>query len=296
MKNIWIIVLLAILIIVVLSGTTYYLVNFHTGKTEKELKNQISSLSQKTNSDSESQYAGWKTYTNNELNISFKVPNDWNNFSLVKDTTKTDSPWETGEYFGGTVYSSNSEYPDEKSEYPLSIKIVNKDYRNYIEGPGVLYLGKKLNIEKGEEELSKEVNEISFGMVDLSGDIVKKLSNKSVLIGRYGDVGECSAMLLLSIFTPLNNEYPNFEVSIENYFEDDPLIKQFNELAKKNEIKKIDEEGRTYYTYSDDYNPCNPEKPFSEIAKKIYDGTYSEDLNKKIEIAKLIADSLIIRK
>jgi len=104
--------------------------------------------------------------------------------------------------------------------------------------------------------------------------IYKKMSEKSLLIGYFSNI-ECSPSLIMMVLTPLNSRYANFGVTINGGFDSNPIIKNKDTENVRN---------------GDD--SCDLESEFTQIAKQVQDGNYSEDLYRNIKIARQIADSV----
>jgi|GEM_PF-4895209 len=247
-----------------------YLVASSKYKTENKKISSASSTSttsattSSTSSASTNDYTGWKTYTNNELGMSFKYPNNWQRVTLVQNS----NDWNN---YPGTNWSNPGEPAmrfDPQGAFWFNI--YSKDYDSAY--------GSVPNKEKIDANWS--ALEYSNKMGYSSGEIlfVKKLSNKTLLIGVYY-LGECTTGLTLKVLTPLNNSYPNFGIDIGWGDDKDSSI-----LAAKEKDKQCDEAGEAII-----------KDAYKQAAEKIEKGTYSDDLNANIKTAQMIADSLTVK-
>ena len=212
-----------------------------------------------------SQTAGWKTYTNSDLGFSFKYPNTWKDVVLTKlDNTNENYG---GKYLASTDGKNGITYFDPDNAFDFSA------YSNSYKAYSLSVLNKmKINPNWNANQfitnmgLSVEANRILF---------VKKMNNKSVLLGQYLN-DECSPNFRLSVVTPLNSQYPNLEITIAavNNETDSTVLSYLNQSK------------------SDSSDVCDLLVPYQSVAKKIQDNTYSKKLTDQIRIAGLIANSL----
>ncbi|MFA6255195.1 MAG: hypothetical protein WC675_04185 [Patescibacteria group bacterium] len=261
-KNILFIIILAALII----GSGVYLWQTTIHVVPVQTKN-LPSTSQSMPSAGYDSTTGWKTYENEDLGISFKYPADWQTIQLNKQGNIVN-------FLAGTVYSSGTDtsvnYFDPGQIFFFAF--YSKDFEEYE--------GSILNKKSVDVNWTTSQFAANMGVGDIA-DILftKKLSEKSMLVALY-ESPECSPMMRLVILTPFSEAYPNFEISIStSAMQNDPIIKA--------------EEAQQAAQYG---AACNLRAGYQKVAAKILANTYSEEMNKNIETARLIADSLVSTK
>ena len=208
---------------------------------------------------------GWKTYTNNEIGISFKYPIEWKEPQFIKH----DSEPKEADGIKGHIYTNSDNdgnvYSDKFNMFRLATS--SKDYTSFFNDA---ILSKRINYDWTEEEFNNNIiKDTSFKL-----EFFKKLADNVILIGTYQNI-ECSQSLGVSIITPLNDDYPNFEISIDGKYGTDPIISAAENKAR-----------------NDNTDICGLEPAFSEVAQKVKDGNYSNDVNQSIETAKQIASTV----
>lgn len=198
------------------------------------------------------------------------------------------SEWKT---FSDSSLGISFRYPNDWND--ISFKIEKNDFSNlpgtiiFSEGgnDNVYFFASSKDYKNYDfPEFNKQVN-INWSTDEFNTNIgypkallFKKLNDKAALLFSY-IAPECSPMASLSIVIPLNDNYPNLRVTIKYPFDEDPIIEAYKQTQ---EFKQSD--------------GCDLTKPYEEIANKISNGTYSEELNKNINIVSLIAESLTINK
>lgn len=209
----------------------------------------------------ENKTADWKTYTNDDLGVSFKYPQNWQDVILVKH----DNPIKSlkGNYFSNPGEEQLQLFDPEKI---FAFWSYSQDYQPF---GFVILNNSKINVNWNRSEFVKNMN-----IQDRSLLFVKKLNDKSVLVALYEDY-ECSPTMNLKVLVPLNVNYPNFEIQIGYHFEEDPSVKDFIKQAEKNQA-----------------DACDMHDVYKKIADKINDGTYSDKLNEYINTAKMIAETI----
>ncbi len=197
--------------------------------------------------------AGWRTYANKELGVSFKYPLNWKAVHLTKNANISD-------WVHGTTYTSGGFDPDRA----ISFSIYSKDYSNYL----LPIINKPVDGDWLPADFGYKLGEILF---------TKKINDKSVLIANYTDT-ECSPMLTLKAYVPLNDNYPNLIIGIDYPFYNDTTVKVYEDNAR---IQGKD--------------ACGQIDIYRQIATEVYNGTYSNKLNEYISIVSLIADSVTVK-
>jgi ABC-type glycerol-3-phosphate transport system permease component len=195
--------------------------------------------------------ANWKTYTNDTIAFSFKYPETWKTISLAVDT-------EGGIYqMTRTKVWSN---PLTKSREMIYFD-PNKIFHFEIFPKGGIALGtqalskKSIDVDWSKAQFAKQMGINANNLL-----IAKKLSSKSMLVGLYSAY-EGLDQIQLSIISPLNNSYPNFEIGI-----------------RKTAFDPAD--GFTGMAY------------YKNLARKIESGQISLKLDSYIETAQKIADTV----
>lgn len=212
--------------------------------------------------------ADWKTYTNTDLGFSFKYPKDWSTVKLNVIDSK-----EAGKEWGGKILMASdgkngTTYFD--SNKIFEFLAYNKDYVPY-EG-GVLQT-KSVDPNWSLDQFISNMKTDKSGMTPL---FVKKLSDKALLVGIYGNI-ECSPFFNVEVITPLNTNYPNLEINVHG-------------------VKETDQKFKDAVVNNPGTEECDKLPAYTVLAKMVEDNTYSTALTGYIQTAQQIADSLTTTK
>ncbi len=247
---------LAVLIIILLGSGLIGGFLFYQEKVFEE-ENLSVEKKEDVESETEERIVDLKTYTNEEIGIEFKYPPEWQDISFRKEINSI-GEWPGTLFFTGSV----------GTEGLLRISIVSGDYRQFV---SPILNDEMIDVDWSISEFAEKMN-----LREENIFFVKKLSEKSILVAFYYNI-ECSPYLSLFVLTPFKRSYPNFEIIIDDSFwEDDPILEEQEKV-------EMEEHG----------NACDLSVAHREIAEKIYNGNYSEELNNYITTAQLIADSVI---
>lgn len=263
----WWVWLLLVVTLVLIIGMSLYVVS-EQRKLIAELESQVGSPPAVEETEATppatNEYAGWKTYENNELGISFKYPGNWQTVELEKNT----SGWPV---YKGSIWMNSTDANKQLVYFdPEKIFTFEIDSKDYVH-PAIGY------------ELNKETIDPNWSATDFANHMgieplfIKKLSNRSLLFSDFGAM-ECSPVSRLSILTPLSSDYPNFIININWEDQEDGTI---TEAGKD---YQCDEAGDDAFA-----------RAYAEVAEKIKNGTLSDILNARIKTAQMIADSLTVK-
>ncbi len=239
-------------------------------KQISDLRAEIADLNISSSSDSSSvtaETSDWKTYHNSEIGFSFKFPKNWQEPQLFKHVVNDEVG--SGEEFSN--YNAN----DLVVADPRGVFVFSISSANYSNMYGFDLLNIPLNPNWTKEQfLSNMSDNAQLNTIEF----YRQLDGDAILVGYYQNI-ECSQALNVEVIAPLTSAYPNLTISIKGNYERDPIIISAENAANANGT-----------------DICSLEPAFKQVADKVFNGTFSDDVVKNIEIARLIANSLIIDK
>ncbi len=275
----WLIILIVVLATAGIVGSgTYYFVHAKAIADKNNLQAQIDDLNSKltnantnsvsaatnsnanVNTNAADQTDGWKTYTNNDLKISFKYPDTWQEIVLAKSTPT--SGGSTGSIYS-VVNGTNSIGADpDKNIY---LDLYSSDYRI---GPVFSAYSKPVNLSFTKDQFDSAVNNYGKSLG------YEKIGNKGILSLYYGNP-ECSPFMSMKVYIPTKNPtYPNLIITVSSGFENDNSIKTYEQQQQA--------AGK---------DACDQETVYQGIADKVMAGTYSAKVLEQKQIIEQIAQS-----
>ena len=203
--------------------------------------------------------AGWKAYSNSTIGFSFKYPNTWKDLTLTKSNNTWGSLTKPG-----TIYTKSD-------DDDFNFAIYSADFESF--GP------RALNKTKINPNWTTSQFVSNMELADSQIVMTKKLSDTSMLIGFVGN-NECSPNLSIEVVSPLNTAYPNLEILMRvNYLNDSDLLAY---IARTKTDTTLD--------------ICDQSEPFTKIANKVKNNTFSDAVTQNIVTAQKIAESLVATK
>lgn len=228
-----------------------------TGSTTSTTTNTTNSTADATSS--------WKTYTNAEVGFSFKYPANWSEPNLIKHIV--------GSNVGsGTEFSNYNNDGPVKAD-PFGVFLISVKSKGYSNMYGNDFFGQAIDPSWSEAQFVTNIMKSSPSKLEF----YRKLDAKTILVGYYQNV-ECSQSLAVEVVTPLKDTYPNLVIAINENYGADPIISAAESSATAN-----------------NQDVCSLEPAYKQVADKVNAGTYSEDTNRAIETARLIANSLVVK-
>jgi hypothetical protein len=203
--------------------------------------------------------------TQNKINDS-----DWREYK--SDEIGVSFSYPTGCVFGGDYGDWGRKAWFNCEQFGISIAAKNhKPYGVFLD-----FNNKSVDVNWSAQEfaINMEMKKRAYGQNEIL--FVKKLIPKSLLVAEYAAIEGLSSLDLF-VISPLNANYPNLVIRIKYPFERDSAIKEYLELAR---AKKLD-----YFVPIDVYK---------KIAQKIEAGSYSKELECRIETVRKIADSAVV--
>lgn len=215
----------------------------------------------------------WKTYTDPASGISFKHPLGWKGAAL----TQVFSPDKKV-----IAMMSGHDLRDPQSGVFVSLYTAN------FPGTAASTL---LNKEPIHQNWNKEQFAKAMGVNPDDVFILKNLSPHATLVGIY-EHRICPPTLRLAVLRPLHGAYPNFEVDIHQHFEEDRDIMAAQKSMQDKGLDPCSKAPYKQMAVQETLAANALALPYRQLIPSIIAGRYSSVLEKKIETAVEIADSV----